>query len=421
MIDATATEQAVIGAILVDGERAMQTLVAAGVDKSWFGCVESRLIFCTAMDLFLAGKGINLATVHDRMDREDEKTPTAAQMDALVSAHTTLAFLPHHIADLQAARLLTVTNAHLQDGISTLAESTLDTIHDDVATIKANLDGVLQQTDDGKTIGQIGVELVDSWQAAQPNKDWLAWPIAELNTLMGHITDEFIFLAALESVGKTAFALNLIAHTALDGKMASMASLESKRPKVVQRLIAILGEVNTVSLRNHTALESVYDAARDAARQLDKLPIRITDRGMNTDQLLAWAKHEKAKGSRLLVIDNMRHIRPAQRYNSPVEQFRDISVRLKWIRDDTGLPLIVLHHLTDDLDVSWSKDIRRDADVLMFMLHNETHSIAPTHENRYTERAVVDLDIRKNREGMRGFKVTTEFIKKHQRFVDFKT
>ena len=137
------------------------------------------------------------------------------------------------------------------------------------------------------------------------------------------------------------------------------------------------------------------------------------------DQLLAWAKCEKKAGSKILAIDNMRHIRPGQKYASPVEQFRDLSVRLKWIRDDTGLPLIVLHHLTDDLDVSWSRDIRRDADILLYLIENETYSIKPTQENQWTEKSVIDFEVRKNREGLRGFKVLGEFDKKRQTFTEY--
>ena len=82
------------------------------------------------------------------------------------------------------------------------------------------------------------------------------------------------------------------------------------------------------------------------------------------------------------------------------------------------MPVIVLHHLTDENDVSWSKDIKRDADILLYMVNDDKGSIMPTKENEWIGRWVVDLDIRKNRDGEAGYSVKTEFKKRVQTFVE---
>ena len=123
----------------------------------------------------------------------------------------------------------------------------------------------------------------------------------------------------------------------------------------------------------------------------------------------------------MLLIDNMKHIKPSQKYNSVVEQFRDLSVRIKWMRDDLKMPVIVLHHLTDGGDVSWSKDIRRDADVLLYLTRDEDLSIVPSQVNHYTGKAVVNCEVRKFRDADAGYSVKLEFDKPIQTFRDYST
>lgn len=415
-MNAVQTERAVIGAILCV-EDAMATCTQRGVDETWFSSLARRTIYNICNAMFIAGTPINLVTVSERIGPENETEPFA--LEDYVDEHFTAAYLDSYLNDLSAARQARIGAQRLEDGVLALKNADLDDVPSLLSGIASSLTDIRAEERDSRGLGDIGLALVDSWQAETKPASMLSWPLPKLNELMGYLTDEFVFIAAKESVGKTAFALNIITSLAHAGIQSSLASLESTKTKVVQRLIAIIGQVNTVSLRNKTALESSYASAREAAKKLDAMPIRISDTPATVDQLLAWAKCEKKAGSKILAIDNMRHIRPGQKYASPVEQFRDLSVRLKWIRDDTGLPLIVLHHLTDDLDVSWSRDIRRDADILLYLIENETYSIKPTQENQWTEKSVIDFEVRKNREGLRGFKVLGEFDKKRQTFTEY--
>jgi replicative DNA helicase len=73
---------------------------------------------------------------------------------------------------------------------------------------------------------------------------------------------------------------------------------------------------------------------------------------------------EKKKGSKAIIIDNMKHIHSHSSLHSTAEQFRELSLRLKDMRDRLSMPVIVLHHLTDEMKLSWSRDIERDADII---------------------------------------------------------
>lgn len=407
------TESAIIGAILFTGDRAMSDLVRVGVTAEWFTAPEREQIFDTAMSLYAAGNPVNIASVADRMPSMDRQV-----LEGYVAHHTSDAFLPAYIRDLETYHMLRRSQYLHALAAEELGKCTMEMGRDMIAAHAAAVAEVGTATEKPKKLDAIGIEMVDRWEAGNHAEE-IAWPIEAINQHVGPISDEYIFLAALESVGKTALACNMALSAARCGKMASIASLESKADKLVQRMIAIIAGVNVLALKRKHATPEQYEAARTAAKLLGTLPIHISDAPMTTDQLTAWGRHEKRLGSKLLIVDNMRHVRPSQRYNSTVDQFRDMSVRLKWLRDDTGLPTVILHHLTDDGDVSWSKDIRRDADILLCMNRNTESSIVPSLANHWTERTIIDLEFRKNREGQRGITIQTEFVGKYQRFEPF--
>jgi len=238
---------------------------------------------------------------------------------------------------------------------------------------------------------------------------------------MGHLTDEIVYIAARESVGKTAFAVQMAVQMGFFGIRVAFASLESKRQKLVQRMIAQIGRVNTLDLKfkhgSPSALSFGFQRAREAGEKIKDLPIAIEDCGMNIDQIRAFAQMEKARGARLLIVDNMKHIRHDGKSKSTTEQFRELALGLKWMRDDLDMPVIVLHHLNKDGDVSWSDDIRRDADVLLFLEVDEKAS-RPYKPPDWTGQTIINVKSEKAREGRRGFQVQAEFLPHHQTFIE---
>ena len=125
----------------------------------------------------------------------------------------------------------------------------------------------------------------------------------------------------------------------------------------------------------------------------------------------------------MLVLDNTRHIRRGNSSESRVEWMGSLSARLKQLRDDTGVPLLVLHHATKPNehgkeDVSWSSDIRRDADCLVFLREDEERT-TPYSGPDEMGRCCVTFDVEKNRDGLRGVRVPLHFIKWRQAFAEW--
>jgi len=102
-------------------------------------------------------------------------------------------------------------------------------------------------------------------------------------------------------------------------------------------------------------------------------------------------------------------------YTSRIDMMADMSVRLKQLRDDTGLPVVVCHHSNTSDDVSWSSDVRRDADMLIFLREDEANTRPPSGKGDVGDWCI-NFDVEKNREGHKDVQIPLRFRKEYQRF-----
>jgi len=247
----------------------------------------------------------------------------------------------------------------------------------------------------------------------------LDWPVRCVTDALGRVDREVIWLCAQPSVGKTAFVLQWLKVIADMGHTSSLASLESAVDGIASRIISNIAGMDTYPIRQRHALPETIALARKTADSIsDK--IHVTDEGMTVDQVYAWGRAEKRKGAKMLMIDNTRHVRMTGN-DSRVDNTAAMSSRFKQLRDDTKLPVVVLHHSKIDSktgkeDVSWSSDVRRDADMLVFLREDETRSRLPMHAGD-AGLCCVTVDVEKNREGRKNTRTDLEFQKPFQRFV----
>jgi hypothetical protein len=131
---------------------------------------------------------------------------------------------------------------------------------------------------------------------------------------------------------------------------------------------------------------------------------------------MAWGHQEKARGSKCLVIDNMKHIITRGRHDNRVELFCHLSAGVKRVRDATGLPVVLLHHLAADDGMSWGRDVARDADIILTMKSDEDRTELPSAENHWIGDWINVIGAEKVRDGMAGFSVSCRFVKETQTF-----
>ena len=406
----TLKEQPLIGCILLNDKQSMSHCIRRGVEANWFEQSSVSEFYRDALAKFGQGKVIDVNTMGDGKNR--------LLLDGCVDAVATVLHIEAYIDDVESEHLIREArslNLRHQDLIAVSGAN----VRDDLAQIRHDWMQVSCGVEQEISVVDAAEKVVEGWRNPDLNNAIVSWPLKNLQKHIGNISDEYIFLCAPESVGKTALALQMSWHLGVKGIRNSFASLESSTMRVTPRILGMIGKVNSWIMKNGKGTEADFYRCEQAIETLKKLPIELTDRSMNLDQLHAWALSEKARGSKFLCVDNMKHIRVNIGKRSTVDDFREISLRCKWIRDDIGLPIMLLHHLTDAGDVSWSKDIRRDADILLYMTENEECTIKPSKDNNYEGRWINDILVAKNRDGDRGYVLQAQFHKEIQKFEEY--
>ena len=404
-------EHALIGAILLGANRVMPLCLSHGLTAQSFYVPACSMAFESAMDMFAQGKFIGQGTMPE---------VKGIDYEACIDAAVTAAHSEYYIGRIKAQSL----RREVITLCTTFGRSVEECTDEDLPSVLAEAQDQLSRAGgpdvDHRQTHQVAADLIAKWRLPIEARSGLAWGLPVFDRVLGQIENDFIMIAARESVGKTAFALQLALVNAQAGHRVGFASLESKREQVVGRLIAQAGQVNTLRLRHGYGMDRDFDKAEQAKATLEGFGdkgISIADHGMTAAQVRAWALMEKARGAKLLIVDNLKHIRAGNTRNkSTVEVFRELSLAMKHLRDDVGLPLVVLHHLNKEGDVAWADDIRRDVDILLIMTRNEQDSIQATSENAWSGRQVVDIEVEKNREGKRGFPVQAHFRVEVQSF-----
>jgi replicative DNA helicase len=236
---------------------------------------------------------------------------------------------------------------------------------------------------------------------------------------------ELIILAARPSVGKTAFALNVIRHIAVeDEQPVFMVSLEQSRIELAERLLCCQARVDSHKLRKGHLSSDDMDKLIDAGGVLRNAKLFIDDtpsQGML--RIAANARRLKLRhGVKLVVIDYLQLIDPDNRRDNRQEQVAHISRRLKFLARELQIPVLALaqvnrssedrqDHTPRLADLRESGSLEQDADTVMLMHRPELY-------DRGQQEGVVEVHIAKQRNGPTD-KITVTFVKQFMRFENY--
>ena len=399
----SAAQDAIIGCICQLADKVMPECVRAGAVPAWFEG-ESHAAYKAAVELYAHGKPLDVLTM------QAAEGVGEAYLHRCIDAAPIPAHVAHYLETASAEYKLRMAKLTARANQQAVDTATIQDIEQTLADIRGGWVDISRVQDKEQEAHEVADELIAEWMASQDDRTLRPeWPLDEMNLTLGEPTDEIIYLIGDESAGKTAFVLQMMARNANRGLISSLASLESSKRRLLPRLIGHIGQVNTLKLKLRRGDGREYAKASEAAITLQKWEkyLRITDKPMTVETMAAWGQCEKAAGSKLLILDNMKHIGASQRYGNVVEQFRDLSSKIKYLRDDTGLPVIMLHHTNAEGDVSWSRDIKRDADTLIFLGAEDGSDM-------------VTAQIRKNRDGVRNIEFCAHFKKNVQTFEELK-
>ncbi len=267
---------------------------------------------------------------------------------------------------------------------------------------------------------------IDKRSGQEQTFSGLSTGFADLNELTaGFHASELIILAARPSVGKTAFALNVVRHAIIQEKEAIFfVSLEMSRLELAERLLCCQARVDSHRLRKGTLTGEDMEKLIEAGHTLRSAKLFIDDSPAQTMlRIAANARRLKHRQDiKMVVIDYLQLIEPDNRRDPRQEQVSQISRRLKFLAKELAIPVLALaqvnraaedrqDHRPRLSDLRESGSIEQDADTVL-MLHRPDRYEPGQHDG------IIEVIICKNRSGPVG-EVTLAYIKQFMLFEDF--
>ncbi|ABH02420.1 hypothetical protein BAPKO_4530 (plasmid) [Borreliella afzelii PKo] len=242
--------------------------------------------------------------------------------------------------------------------------------------------------------------------------------------IKGFKKSDLVIVGARPSVGKTAFALNIVNNLCLNqGSSVGFFTLEMSSEAIMVRLIAMNSGVEYDKIFNNILMdENERLRCVKACSKIENFKMRIDETcRIDIHELKFKArKMKKDYGVEIILLDYIGLISVAQNNTPRYEQVAFLSKNLRELALELKIPIIVLSQLTRSAEgkepnlanLRESGALEQDADTVIF-LHRENEGLQDDCE----EVRKVKVIVAKNRNGHTGV-VTMDFVSRYTRFVD---
>lgn len=236
---------------------------------------------------------------------------------------------------------------------------------------------------------------------------------------------DLIVLAARPSMGKTAFALNIGEHVAVnEGLPVVVFSMEMGASQLALRMVGSLGRIDQQHLRTGALRDDEWGRLTEAVDRLSKASVFIDETpALNPPELRARARRQARQCGRLglIVIDYLQLMSGSGgNEENRATVIGEISRGLKALAKELHCPVIALSQLNRSVetrtdkrpmmsDLRESGAIEQDADVIMFIYRDEYYN------KESKEPGVAEIIIAKQRNGPVGT-VKLAFQRMHTKF-----
>ncbi len=429
-------EQSVLGGLLIDNmawDRAGD-LISDGDFYRW----EHREIYSAISALVTASKPADVITVFELLQQGGKAEPCGglAYLNALAQSVPSAANLRRY-AEIVRERAILRKLISASDEIATNAFNPQGRA---VSTILDEAEGkIFQIGEEGSRNRQgfIGMEklvaeLIDRVNELAENG---AEDVTGIHTgfydldrmTAGLQKGDLIILAARPSMGKTAFALNIAEHVAVNEQLPVLVfSMEMGASQLALRMVGSLGRIDQSRLRTGRLHDDEWGRLTESVERLSKAPMFIDETAaLNPAELRARARRmvRQCGGTLgLIVIDYLQLMSGTSKSEGEnrATELSEISRSLKALAKELQCPVIALSQLNRSVetrndkrpmmsDLRESGAIEQDADVIMFIYRDDYYN----KESR--EPGVAEIIVGKQRNGPTGT-MKLAFLKPNTKF-----
>jgi replicative DNA helicase len=238
---------------------------------------------------------------------------------------------------------------------------------------------------------------------------------------------DLVIIAGRPSMGKTALALNIAEHVAVDnGLPVAVFSMEMSSSQVATRMLGSIARIDQHKLRTGRLTDGEWSNLSEAIGKLHDTPIYIDEGGALTSlEVRARARRLKRQFSKLgvIVIDYLQLMSASNQGENRATEISEISRSLKAMAKELDVPVIALSQLNRALeqrpnkrpqmaDLRESGAIEQDADLILAIYRDEVYN------QDSPEKGKAEVNILKQRNGPIGTVMLT-FLGQFTRFENY--
>ncbi|WP_333652212.1 replicative DNA helicase [Dissulfurispira sp.] len=426
-------EQSVLGAIIFDNEALPKALEVLSSDD--FYKETHRRLYNAMLRLFEKNEPIDIVTLTDYLRRTDELEAVGgiSYLSHLANSIPTSANIRYHAKIVREKALLRsliqaathITSKVYEDSLD--ADEMVDYAERMIFDIadKRTKTSFVSLKDVIKDTFKMIEHLYDKKEAITGVPSGFK-DIDELTS--GFQPGDLIIIGGRPGMGKTAFALNIAQHVAIDLKEpVAVFSLEMSKEQLAMRMLCAESMVNASSVRKGFISKQDWPKLTNAAGRLADAPIFIDDSSAITVlEVRAKARRLKMEhgGLSLVVVDYLQLMRSRGNFERREQEISEISRSLKALAKELKVPVVALSQLNRAVeqrgekkptlaDLRESGAIEQDADVIIFLYRDEIYN-----KNNPSNKGKAEIIIAKQRNGPTGT-VNLTYLADSTRFVDF--
>jgi replicative DNA helicase len=426
-------EQSVLGAIIFDNEALPKTLEILRPED--FYKETHRRLYNAMIGLFEKNEPIDIVTLTDYLRRNDELEAVGgiSYLSYLANAVPTSANIRYHAKIVREKALLRsliqaathITSRVYEDSLDAdemvdYAEKMIFDIADKrTKTSFASLKDVIKDT----------FKMIEHLYDKKEAITGVPTGFKDMDELTsGFQPGDLIIIGGRPGMGKTAFALNIAQHVAIDLKEpVAVFSLEMSKEQLAMRMLCAESMVNASSVRKGFISKQDWPKLTNAAGRLADAPIFIDDSSAITVlEVRAKARRLKMEhgGLSLVIVDYLQLMRSRGNFERREQEISEISRSLKALAKELKVPVVALSQLNRAVeqrgekkptlaDLRESGAIEQDADVIIFLYRDEIYN-----KNNPSNKGKAEIIIAKQRNGPTGT-INLTYLADSTRFVDF--
>ena len=430
-------EQSVLGGLLLDNSAFDR--IGDVFSETDFYRDDHRRIFHHIVRLIQAGKPADVATVDESIKGSEDRAKTGglAYLGALAQS-TPSAHNIRRYAEIVRERA--VMRKLVEVGTS-IADTALNPMGKDVGQMLDEAESRVLQIAEAGSRGRQGfidiqplltqvMERIDMLYHRENPSSVTGVPTGyhDLDDRTSGLQEgDLVIVAGRPSMGKTAFALNIAEHVAVDNHLpVAVFSMEMAGTQLAMRLLGSVGRLDQHKLRTGRLTDEDWNRLANAVGKLNDTPIHIDETpALNALELRARARrlHRQYGKLGLIVVDYLQLMQASTQGENRATEISEISRSLKALAKELKVPVMALSQLNRGLeqrpnkrpimsDLRESGAIEQDADLILFIYRDEVYNEGTA------EKGVAEIIIGKQRNGPIGT-VRLTFIGEYTRFENY--